>query len=255
MKQEPNHVRASSKTGETGRKLLHTLLPLVTAAFGIICVVLVSVAIALRTTSLTSERHLQNAAAQNLQLRQEKDDLEGRSRELSRERDGLNWTMEAILQYRTFPVATHCPEKVCRACLGGWIPFQSSCYFFSEPNNQQPLENWGNSRKFCRAEEADLVVIESLEEQEFINNHTMAYNDENHAYWIGLKKKHDTDTWMWVDGTNVTFQYWEEGAMDLHRGPCALSLPRADKLANWDRSWCGMLKRWICETRALNKPD
>ncbi|XP_060936945.1 C-type lectin domain family 12 member B-like [Limanda limanda] len=96
---------------KTGTKLLHTLLLLVTAAFGIICIVLVSVAIVLRTTSLSSERHMQNAAAQNLQLRQEKNDLERRSKELSRERDGLNWTMEVILQYQTFPVATHCPEK------------------------------------------------------------------------------------------------------------------------------------------------
>ena len=35
--------------------------------------------------------------------------------------------------------------------------------------------------------------------QEFINNHTKYYEDEYHAYSIGLHQKED-EQWIWIDG-------------------------------------------------------
>lgn len=36
---------------------------------------------------------------------------------------------------------------------------------------------------------------------------------------------------------------------------CALTLPKENALANWNKAGCEMKNRWICETKALLKFD
>ncbi|XP_067456850.1 CD209 antigen-like protein A [Thunnus thynnus] len=234
---------------------LHTPLKLVAAALAIICVILVSVIIALSIHFLTvisqQNRENTNLTAQTVQLRT---DLERRTQELTRERDGLNWTIGVILEYENFPVNTHCPQKVCKPCLDGWVLFQSHCYLFTADSYYSYWSDWERSRDQCKKMNADLVVIGSQEEQVFINNHTKYYEDEKHGYWIGLRKMNTMNTWTWVDGSNSTVMYWITQQIG-YEGPCALTLPRADPLANWNTAGCGMRNRRICETRALIKPD
>ncbi|XP_073340778.1 asialoglycoprotein receptor 2-like [Pagrus major] len=235
---------------------LFTLLHLVAAVLGIICVSLLSVLIAIHIhfNTVVSEqlRENSNLTAKNLQLWTEKTDLERQKKELTRERDGLNWTIGVILEYKNFPVDHHCPQKVCKPCLDHWVQFQTNCYFFLESGYSSKWETWHGSREKCREKNADLVVIESQEEQEFINNHTKAYDDEWHGYWIGLSRKDMTDGWKWVDGSNVTMTYWKTREAGYSRA-CALTLPHAAPLANWNKAGCNMGNRWICETRALIK--
>lgn len=234
---------------------LHTPLKLVAAALAIICVILVSVIIALSIHFLTvisqQNRENTNLTAQTVQLRT---DLERRTQELTRERDGLNWTIGVILEYENFPVNTHCPQKVCKPCLDGWVLFQSHCYLFTVDSYYSYGSDWERSRDQCKKMNADLVVIGSQEEQEFINNHTKYYEDEKHGYWIGLRKMNTMNTWTWVDGSNSTMMYWITQQIG-YEGLCALTLPRADPLANWNKASCSMSNRRICETRALIKPD
>uniref|UniRef100_A0A8D3B128 C-type lectin domain-containing protein n=2 Tax=Scophthalmus maximus TaxID=52904 RepID=A0A8D3B128_SCOMX len=235
----------------------HTRLQLAAAALGIICVVLVSVVISLgrHITTVMSEQRRDNISltVDHLLLWKEKTDFERLTEKLARQRDGLNWTIGVIMEYESFPVHTHCPQKVCRTCLDGWMPFQSSCFRFFESAHHSDWRSWHDSRDYCRERKASLVVIESPEEQEFVSNHTKAYNDEKHGYWIGLSNKNEMGTWMWVDGSNVTVMYWM--AEPGYRQSCALSLPRADPRANWNKSSCDMQNLWICETRALIKTD
>ncbi|XP_050931861.1 natural killer cells antigen CD94 isoform X1 [Lates calcarifer] len=240
---------------------LCTLFHLVAAGLGIICAILVSVVIALsiQLKTVTSEWERQNTGltAQNLQLQKERTDLEKQTEELTRERDRLNWTITAILGYDNFPVNTHCPKKgeeknVCKPCLDNWILFQSNCYLFM--NDKYNWKTWKKSREVCRQQNSDLVVIESQEEQEFVSNHTEDYNDANHGYWIGLNNNNVKETWMWVDGSNITVTYWKPQQYSYIM-TCVLSLGRADPLASWHKSSCEMKNRWICETRALIKPD
>ncbi|XP_035485749.2 C-type lectin domain family 4 member M isoform X2 [Scophthalmus maximus] len=232
MEEELNNVSVSLKTEENEQKTpLHTRLQLAAAALGIICVVLVSVVISLgrHITTVMSEQRRDNISltVDHLLLWKEKTDFERLTEKLARQRDGLNWTIGVIMEYESFPVHTHCPQKDWRS--------------------------WHDSRDYCRERKASLVVIESPEEQEFVSNHTKAYNDEKHGYWIGLSNKNEMGTWMWVDGSNVTVMYWM--AEPGYRQSCALSLPRADPRANWNKSSCDMQNLWICETRALIKTD
>lgn len=204
---------------------------------------------------VTSELRRQNftLTEENLQLWSEKAALERIKEDLIRERNQLNWTVEVILDYEEFPVKKHCPQKVCKPCLDDWLLFQSNCYLFAKSRYSNKWETWERSRNDCRAKHADLVVINSQKEQEFINNHIEEYNDEKHGYWIGLKK--DTrDQWIWVDGSNFTQTYWSTQEPG-YRTSCALSNPRKDPLANWDKPSCTMKNCWICERKALIRPE
>ncbi|XP_056261952.1 C-type lectin domain family 7 member A-like [Pseudoliparis swirei] len=232
-----------------------TVLYLVAAGLGIICVILVSavVTVTIYFGAAMSEQRRENIDLedQNRHMWTEKSDLERQNQELTRERDRLHWTLAVILDFENFPVNSHCPQKVCTPCLEGWLLFHSHCYLVSTATYSSTWRTWEGSREHCRQMKAELVVIESREEQEFINNHTNYYNDESHGYWIGLSKM---DTWTWVDGSNFPVMFWK-AQQAVYRLFCGLIQPRAEPLANWNKASCTMKNRWICETRALIKSD
>ncbi|XP_041964006.1 C-type lectin domain family 4 member M-like isoform X2 [Alosa sapidissima] len=71
-------------------------------------------------------------------------------------------------------VERHCPrtelgteERVCTPCLRGWKLFSTHCYFFSAE-----LRIWSSSRMHCLQQGGDLVVIDSMEEQEYLHRQT-----------------------------------------------------------------------------------
>ncbi|KAF3839523.1 hypothetical protein F7725_018240 [Dissostichus mawsoni] len=230
----------------------YTLLHLVAVALGILCFILMSTFIAVRIhfNTVMSEQHREgnNLMAQILQLRTEMTDFERRGEELTRERDQLNWTLGVIMEYQDLPKMTDCDcvvscPTVCKPCLDGWVLFHSNCYLFTSGEYSYYWKTWQDSRSDCQHMRADLV--------EFINNHTQYYDDENHGYWIGLRK---TGTWTWVDGRNLTVTFWKP-QQDGCKGTCVLNQQKADPPANWCGKSCSMKNRWICETRALIKQD
>lgn len=54
---------------------------------------------------------------------------------------------------------------VCQPCQDGWKRFKSNCYLFDQSSYSYRWKTWEGSRDKCKEELADLVVIESLEEQ------------------------------------------------------------------------------------------
>ena len=60
----------------------------------------------------------------------------------------------------------------------GWIAFGDFCY--REFPGPRP---WGNARLICEGEHADLAVIRSDEENEFLRK-TLT----KHEFWVGIKK-------------------------------------------------------------------
>ncbi|KAM4600426.1 uncharacterized protein ACJ7VT_020371 [Polymixia lowei] len=233
-------------------------IQLVTVGLGILCIILVSVitAICIHLNAVISEHNANNSnlTRQILQLWAEKSSLERQTEELSREKDSLNWTLGVILGFDTFPVRDYCSQKVCKPCLEDWVLFRSSCYLFQQFTYHSKWRTWDGSQQECRNMGADLVVIGSQEEQEFVNNYTERYNDDNHGYWIGLSDKATATQWTWVDGSNPTVKYWmtEEPGDGGH---CTLTIGNRDPLANWDKAGCSMRNRWICESKVLIKSD
>ncbi|XP_039461295.1 CD209 antigen-like protein E [Oreochromis aureus] len=89
-------------------------------------------------------------------------------------------------------------EKIEEKCPDRWTRFGSSCYFKSHER-----KTWSDSRRDCQDKGADLVMINSKEEQEFINELNMRGES-----WIGLRATYKQTSggykWEWVDGSALT---------------------------------------------------
>ncbi|XP_044202934.1 C-type lectin domain family 4 member F-like [Thunnus albacares] len=77
----------------------------------------------------------------------------------------------------------------------GWVYFNGSFYYIS-----LDTKTWNESRTDCLQRGADLVVVNSEEEQEFINRYRK-------RMWIGLTDSEREGTWKWVDGTPLTTRF------------------------------------------------
>ncbi|KAJ8358302.1 hypothetical protein AAFF_G00015860 [Aldrovandia affinis] len=87
-----------------------------------------------------------------------------------------------------------------------------------------PTEQPAQITDDCLEQGADLVIIESEEEQKFITKHTRgAY------YWIGLSDSETEGTWLWVDGTPLQKDkgFFGRGEPNDYKGAedCAVTLP------------------------------
>ncbi|KAF5901467.1 C-type lectin domain family 4 member E-like isoform X1, partial [Clarias magur] len=76
----------------------------------------------------------------------------------------------------------------------GWRFFRSSMYYKTTEE-----KNWNDTRKHCRDRGADLVIINSREEQEFLTE----YYGRDEA-WIGLTDIARENDFKWVDGSPLT---------------------------------------------------
>ncbi|KAK0150099.1 C-type lectin domain family 17, member A [Merluccius polli] len=124
----------------------------------------------------------------------------------------------------------------------GWLHYNHSLYFSSTAK-----KNWTASRDYCLERDADLIVINSREEQEFVNG-------LGDIYWIGLSDRDTEGTWKWVDGTNMTSSFWGPGQPDDKRGAedCVVTLERGGlRGTDLERGWyderCAAQHPWICE--------
>uniref|UniRef100_A0AAQ4QZV1 C-type lectin domain-containing protein n=1 Tax=Gasterosteus aculeatus aculeatus TaxID=481459 RepID=A0AAQ4QZV1_GASAC len=124
-----------------------------------------------------------------------------------------------------------------------------SCYLLSTRD-----DSWENGRKDCGDQGADLVIIDSLEEQKFLSNFT------THRSWFGLSDKDIEGTWKWIDGTPLTAAYWYRDAniVEPNSGgegstveeDCAEIEPKPNPQYSWNDLSCNTALQWICEKLA-----
>ncbi|RVE67062.1 hypothetical protein OJAV_G00113620 [Oryzias javanicus] len=125
-----------------------------------------------------------------------------------------------------------------KSCPEGWMRFRNRCYYKSTEK-----KTWFDSRIFCQDNGADLVTINSKEEQEFVSE--MNQNDES---WIGVVSQwseKSTTKWKWVDGSPVLQQFWEkEFPKAQFNYYCAVALNAEGK---WTQQYPIQDIYWICE--------
>lgn len=79
----------------------------------------------------------------------------------------------------------------------GWGYYKSSLYFISTKK-----KTWEESRHDCLRRGAELVIINSREEQVFI------HGLKKETFWIGLTERVEEALWKLVDGTALTTGFW-----------------------------------------------
>ncbi|XP_039455861.1 CD209 antigen-like protein A isoform X2 [Oreochromis aureus] len=122
-----------------------------------------------------------------------------------------------------------------KTCPAGWSKFSCSCYLLSESS-----DSWHSARKHCTDQGADLVVIDSPKEQDFVTSFTQKET------WIGLNDIEQEGTWKWVDGSPLTLQYWAPHQPDdlLLSEDCAHIRYQG---TSWNDERCENSLQWVCE--------
>ncbi|XP_061685206.1 CD209 antigen-like protein A [Syngnathoides biaculeatus] len=116
----------------------------------------------------------------------------------------------------------------------GWLYFPPSLYYIS--STQRP---WSLSRADCLQRHADLVVVNSREEQAFIVNFNM-------RVWIGLQMT--KGTWKWVDGSQLTESYWTPGEPNNFENAMEDCVQTGlNDINSWNDVVCREPHFWICE--------
>uniref|UniRef100_A0A8C7Y1G2 C-type lectin domain-containing protein n=1 Tax=Oryzias sinensis TaxID=183150 RepID=A0A8C7Y1G2_9TELE len=122
----------------------------------------------------------------------------------------------------------------------GWVYFGSSLYFIS--STKLP---WLQSRDDCQQRGADLVIINTKEEQVGFKFHRPT--------WIGLTHQEETMSWNWVDGTLLTESYWAQGEPNgyMDRNESCVEIRFFEQENSWNDLPCYDQNFWICEKNAL----
>ncbi|XP_064794728.1 C-type lectin domain family 10 member A-like [Oncorhynchus masou masou] len=120
----------------------------------------------------------------------------------------------------------------------GWTLFQSTWYYISSE-----VKSWDESRQDCIERGADLVIINSKDEQTFLTN-------LNKRIWIGLTDKDIEGTWKWVDGTKLTTSYWTGKQPDNGGGDPIYGEEDCAEIVMgwiWNDISCVNHYNWVCE--------
>ncbi|XP_030268692.1 C-type lectin domain family 4 member E-like [Sparus aurata] len=100
----------------------------------------------------------------------------------------------------------------CGKCQEGWEQNGPQCYYFSTDKLI-----WEQARERCRRDGADLVKIESEDEQSFLMQKLRdKITKTEDRFWIGLTDSVTEGTWLWTDGTplNKSLTFWRKGEPD-----------------------------------------
>ena len=87
------------------------------------------------------------------------------------------------------------PDAICPKT---WVFYGTSCYRFT----RSPIKTRDEARQYCRAFNADLASVNSMEENSFITTH-LQNNDPSHRIWYISGRQQSPGNWV-NDGDGTT---------------------------------------------------
>ncbi|KAM8828848.1 secretory phospholipase A2 receptor isoform 3-T3 [Spinachia spinachia] len=132
-------------------------------------------------------------------------------------------------------------------CSGpDWYEFGEFCY---KPFGEK--KTWHDARDTCRSLGAELVSIQSMTEQSWLESYLyMATSDA----WTGLNDLFVTGMFSWSDGHVVTFTYWAPGEPNNHDGFSKDCVEMLHQTGRWNDVSCTELNTYICKTAKAHYP-
>ncbi|XP_042340447.1 C-type lectin domain family 4 member F-like [Plectropomus leopardus] len=169
-------------------------------------------------------------------LTNENEQLQKKIKALTIDRNDLQRKLEDI--EASYKNLTEESEKLRRNLDGfsseGWVYFRGSFYNISSAE-----KTWQDSRQDCLQKGADLVIINSKEEQDFTRKFEK-------YMWIGLTDSETEGVWKWVDGTPLIESYWHsEEPNNKENEDCAETKYHTDE-KNWNDGVCSLSHVWMC---------
>ncbi|XP_062386718.1 C-type lectin domain family 4 member F-like [Sardina pilchardus] len=161
-------------------------------------------------------------------LSKDKDQLQNSYNQLKQDQESLNTSYANLEKER---------DDMLKGLLDlDWRYFDSHLYYISTTN-----KSWDDARQHCKSTGADLVTINSQEEQEFVSS----FNKE---VWIGLSDVNVEGQWRWVDDSPLTTKFWAKDQPNSYKGEQdCVKLWLSPPLENWNDEKCSIVHQWICE--------
>ncbi|KAG7313935.1 hypothetical protein KOW79_022431 [Hemibagrus wyckioides] len=200
-----------------------------------------------RTSVLWIKYNILNTESNQLQtsynkLTKERDQLQTSYNKLTKERDQLQTSYNALTNERD---KLQQERSALHSVLlkFGWRFFNTSIY-----NISAEKKSWTESRQDCRNKGADLVIINSREEQEFISK----YFGSSEA-WIGLTDCSE-GKFKWVDGSPLNTKFWWDGDPNdfEQKEDCVITgyAKAESNMSTWADYPCDFPVVGICEMKA-----
>ncbi len=143
-----------------------------------------------------------------------------------------------------FTADDHSMMIQCGGCPPFWFSFNDRCYkYVATP------QSWADAELHCVSQGGNLVSIHSLMEQNFTSALIKSFDFSERPTWIGLSDTHKEGSWMWSDGSPVTFVYWiagEPNNLGGHENCAHINLSTHRK---WNDGRCSASFPSICASR------
>ncbi|XP_033637952.1 macrophage mannose receptor 1-like [Asterias rubens] len=106
--------------------------------------------------------------------------------------------------------------------------------------------SWEEASKYCSEQDGRLAKIEDASVQKRLVR-SIKRKGFKADWWIGVSDKETEDTWLWSDGTQMTYTNWLAGVTPPQEEikDCAFMKQSEDYL--WDDEVCDLKKSFICE--------
>ena len=109
---------------------------------------------------------------------------------------------------------------------------------------------WSESKAACLAQDANLAIVGDIQINQFMNKFGREFYEN--VFWIGAYQNLEPEEvgWMWVDGSNVSFEAWGEDEPN-GCGDCWDEFSSEDCALFWPGGWndnpCDKSYPYVCE--------
>ena len=107
--------------------------------------------------------------------------------------------------------------------------------------------SWSSARSYCHALGYHMVTLTSAAEDSWVQSRIVAYNDT--GWWFGLNDQLVEGTFVWEDGTPVTYTNWHSGEPNDQFGneDCGM-LNLFGTWTQWNDATCTNTMPFVCES-------